>query len=215
MKIVRAKNTACAVIISHAEGGRSWLQGRPTYLIERLASPRKSFFKQIEVAVICRDMCVKTNKLLLYPRHFPPDCFVLIPAKAIESPPTVSVADLLGLWPQVAKHFQLLILWHITDSLEARTKPESCEAWEMKRERQRGNTGWNNFFFSSTQSNRVVATQPNLCNENNLSLQQTAAVFMLLWWDHLCYTCPLLTFLDSTKFALPITECTIPPCHLT
>lgn len=28
----------------------------------------------------------------------------------MESPPTVSVADLLSLWPQVAKHFKLLIL---------------------------------------------------------------------------------------------------------
>lgn len=67
MEIVRAQNTAGAVIIIHAEGGRSWLQGRPTYLIERLASPRKPFFKQIEVAVICRDMCVRTNKLSPYP----------------------------------------------------------------------------------------------------------------------------------------------------
>lgn len=65
------------------------------------------------------------------------------------------------------------------------------------------------FLFSSTQSNWVVATQPNLFNENNLSLQLTAAVFMLLWWDHLCYTCPLLTSLDSTKIALRITDCTI------
>lgn len=63
MGIARTQNTACAVIIIHAEEGRSWLQGRPTYLMERLASPRKPFFKQIEVAVIYRDMCVRANKL--------------------------------------------------------------------------------------------------------------------------------------------------------
>jgi len=46
----------------------------------------------------------------------------------MENPPTVSVADLLGLWPQVAKHFKLLILKYITDSLDARRKLRSCEA---------------------------------------------------------------------------------------
>jgi len=58
LEIVRTQNTACAVIMIHAGGSRSWLQGRLTYLTERLACPRKPFFKQIEAAVICRDMCV-------------------------------------------------------------------------------------------------------------------------------------------------------------
>lgn len=44
------------------------------------------------------------------PMTLSPDCFVLIPAKAIESLPAASVAALLGLWPQVAKHFKLSIL---------------------------------------------------------------------------------------------------------
>lgn len=55
-------------------------------------------------------------------------------SKIKESPPTVSVVDLLVLWPQVAKHFKLLILKYIADSLDVRRKLKTFEAWETKGE---------------------------------------------------------------------------------